>query len=129
MWSGEDIDVLMLGGEVGGGFLVGETATDRQMGQVGVVYKERNNGESSGRIAEVLSSSSEGNRVQYTSGGGWSRKEQKHFIIRSNRQKVQYTGINLVVEKCESAPLPLFSQVRGEALRLKIGNGEEVLKV
>lgn len=34
---------------VGGGgrrwFSVGETATDRQMGQVGVVYKERNNGE------------------------------------------------------------------------------------
>lgn len=43
MWSGEDIDVLMLGG--GQWFSVGETATDRQMGQVGVVYKERNNGE------------------------------------------------------------------------------------
>ena len=72
----------------------------------------------------------EGTRVQYTSGGAGLRKEQKHFIIRSNRQKVQYTGINLVVEKCESAPLPLFSQASEKYVsRLKIGNGEEVLKV
>lgn len=53
----------------------------------------------------------ERNRMQYTSGGVGLKKEQKHFIIHSNRQKVQYTGLNLVMEKCESAPLPLFSQV------------------
>lgn len=53
----------------------------------------------------------EGKRVQYTSVGAGLKKEEKHFIIHSNRQKVQYTGINLVMEKCESAPLPLFSQV------------------